>query len=98
MVLFVTSVHAEQVFGVIFSAEKVTFLVKSSGCTDSNSFKLIKPDLNSKTPIIGIERIKKDHCKAMPSIVEVTYKLSDFGIDKPVDFLKVENAFRTSLY
>lgn len=99
MFIFITnSVQAEQIFGVTFTEEEVTFLVKSTGCTDSKSFELIKPDLNSKTPVIGIKRIAEDTCKAMSKIIKLTYKLSDFGIEGPINYIKVDNAFKNNLH
>lgn len=90
-------VQAEEIFGVKFSDKEVTFHVLSTGCTNESYFKLILPDLDSKSPSIGIERIKEDVCKARPMIKEVKFALADFGISKKMSFLKIVNTFSTGL-
>lgn len=97
VVAVTSSVYAESIFGVTFVDKEVTFLVRSNGCTDTSSFKLIKPDQNSKTPILGIKRIRIDSCKKSSIIIKITYPLSDFGVKDALFYFKVKNEFTTHL-
>ncbi len=59
-----------------FEKQELTLQVASSGCTAKGDFLF-----EYKDGVLTISRTKKDECKAMESVVSLTYTLKEAGIE-----------------
>lgn len=69
------------VFGASVEADAVTFLVRSSGCTDETYFDVDVDRVSSGSYAVSIDRIRVDTCEAnLPGGVAVTYTFDELNI------------------
>jgi len=66
------SSNLEPIYNPEWTANGLTVQVVSNGCTSVESFKVQVTDNQ-----VTIDRIKKDHCRAMPRLVEVSFPLAN---------------------
>ena len=70
--------EAEVLLGIStdFDKQTLTLQVASSGCTAKGDFQFVLKD-----EILTISRKKKDDCKAMESVLSLTYSLKEAGLE-----------------
>lgn len=62
--------NLEPIYGLEWSKDSLNFLVRTTGCTQRQHFKI-----NTSGNVITILRKQNDYCRAMPSIERITIKI-----------------------
>lgn len=81
--------NLEKIYSFDLSAETITFVVKSTGCTNKDDFELLY-QAHQGHHEFALKRLKQDMCRAMPRAYPVSFKLPAEDISP--DNLTVLNA------
>lgn len=81
----------EPIYGFDFSPIKVSFKVKSHGCTRAEDFIVIL-DTHEKFEGLSILRTKKDLCRRMPKIIELELPITSLNVE-PDSKIYLKNPF-----
>lgn len=66
-----SNLNLEPIYGLEWSQNSLTFLVKTTGCTHKEHFKI-----NTVRNVVTVLRNQNDYCRAMPSIEKITIKIN----------------------
>lgn len=84
----------EILHGLKIAEDGIEISVTSTGYTTKESFR-IDPDTgftDGSVVHISVYRVKPDHGKAMPRVVDLKYSMEELGINVPID-AEVANKF-----
>lgn len=73
----------EPLRGFRINGDAIELFVVSNGCTDKESFTVkVNTGFAGVSPVeLAVIRVRPDTCKMLPSVVQVTFKKSELGID-----------------